>query len=197
MVKSILLTTITFILLGNLKHDKINYRHKSLYKILRKTTGLEQPPLTEIKLPIPMNQNQEILGKYFKILDPVSHNIIRYLYIGRVNSCRAGGCSSTIGLPIKNPGYEYFDYFILFDTTATVQVVKVFNYQATHGQEITTRGWLKQFNGYTISKPMEIGKNIDVISGATVSVYAITMDVKDKTQKLQEIILRHLSAQDK
>ncbi len=49
---------------------------------------------------------------------------------------------------------------------------------ATHGQEITARGWLKQFIGYNGSESLKVDKNIDTISGATISVYAITSDIK-------------------
>ncbi|WP_234408600.1 FMN-binding protein [Marinilabilia salmonicolor] len=82
---------------------------------------------------------------------------------------------------------EYFDYFILFDAEKSVQVVKVFNYQATHGYEITSRGWLKQFAGHDGSESLQVNKNIDAISGATISVQAITEDVQRQTSLLQRM----------
>ncbi len=169
--------------------DVINYGHTSVIKTLRKVTGMENPRIVVLKLLPSVKSKDEVRGKYFKVVGTNGENT-HYLYIGRVNSCRAGGCSSSSGQPIENPEYEYFDYFILFDTVATVRLVKVFNYEATHGQEITARGWLKQFSGYTASKPLEVGKNIDAISGATVSVYAITLDVQDKTQLLHKMLLQ-------
>ncbi|MBP8851324.1 MAG: FMN-binding protein, partial [Breznakibacter sp.] len=53
-----------------------------------------------------------------------------YYYVGRVNSCRVGGCSVEMG---PNVDYEYFDYFIIFNEDGEVDLVRVFNYQATHG----------------------------------------------------------------
>jgi len=180
-----------FIVFGlSFGQDAINYEHKSVFKILRKVTRMENPQMVPLKILPSVESKEEIRGKYFKIVETNSENGQYYLYIGRVNSCRAGGCSSPSGQPIENPEYEYFDYFILFDNTATVRVVKVFNYEATHGQEITARGWLKQFSGYSASKSLEVGKNIDAISGATVSVYAITLDVQDKTRLLRKMLLQ-------
>ncbi len=170
--------------------DVINYEHKSIFNALRKVTGATSPQLVALKLLHSSESEEKIQGKFFKIVETNNVKSRYYLYIGRVNSCRAGGCSSSSGQPIENPEYEYFDYFILFDNAATVRLVKVFNYEATHGQEITAPGWLKQFSGYSASKYLKVGKNIDAISGATVSVYAITLDVQDKTRLLREILLQ-------
>ena len=104
-----------------------------------------------------------------------------------MNSCRAGGCSNSIELP-KEEESEYFDYFIRFDKNKTVKLVKVFNYQATHGQEVTSKGWLKQFIGHDGTGSLQVGKNVDAISGATISVYAITVDVEMKTTLLKKIL---------
>ena len=40
-------------------------------------------------------------------------------------------------------------YEVITDSKKTVQEVKVFNYQATHGQEVTVKSWLKQFIGHS------------------------------------------------
>ncbi len=180
-----------FIVFGlSFGQDAINYGHKSVSKTLQKVTGMAKPQMIVLKQLSSVKSEEEIHGKYFKIVETNNEKPQYYLYIGRVNSCRAGGCSSSSGQPIENPEYEYFDYFILFDNTATVRLVKVFNYEATHGQEITARGWLKQFSGYSASKSLKVGKNIDAISGATVSVYAITLDVQDKTGLLRKMLLQ-------
>ncbi|MCK4920537.1 MAG: FMN-binding protein [Bacteroidales bacterium] len=52
------------------------------------------------------------------------------------------------------------------------------NYQATHGQEVTSPGWLKQFVGYDGIKSLVVGREIDAISGATISADAITMNLQ-------------------
>lgn len=112
-----------------------------------------------------------------------------YAWVGRVYGCRSGGCSDT---PKKagnaDIGAEYFDYFILYDTDARVQSVRVFNYQATHGHGIMSKGWLKQFNGYSGDKKLDPGKNVDAISGATISVRAISADIEQRTLSLRQIL---------
>ena len=67
--------------------------------------------------------------------------------------------------------------------------VEIFNYQATYGYEITNKRWLKQFIGFGEDELLEVGKNIDAISGATISVHAITYDIQEKTDFLRQLSL--------
>lgn len=127
-------------------------------------------------------------GSFLLIVCNAQNPERQYAYSGRVNSCRAGGCSSG-GVDGGADAFEYFDYFIIFDASISVLNVKVFNYQASHGQEITARGWLKQFRGYDGSRLMEVGKQIDAISGATISVNAITDDIKLRTKQLKALLM--------
>jgi len=68
--------------------------------------------------------------------------------------------------------------------------VKVFNYQATHGHEITAKGWLKQFIGYTAKGNLNVGKTVDSISGATISVNGITSNIRMVTAVLDKHIVK-------
>ncbi|WP_246222853.1 FMN-binding protein [Maribellus comscasis] len=122
-------------------------------------------------------------GKFFSLNNTNSE--INFVYIGRVNSCRAGGCS--IDAEQESGGFEFFDYFILFNRNLSIQQIKVFNYQATKGHEITARSWLKQFIGYKGESELLLGKHIDGISGATVSAHSLTADVEYKTGLLRKI----------
>lgn len=159
----------------------IEYQNKRLDASLKKN-GTAFSQLEEISCSSIINAGLE--GKFFKINSKVSD--VKYVFVGRVNSCRAGGCSIP-GNTMTNAESEYFDYFILFDSAKTVKQVEVFNYQATHGYEITAKGWLKQFIGFTEKDTLLVNKDIDAISGATVSVFAITGDVQQKTRLLNAI----------
>jgi hypothetical protein len=110
-----------------------------------------------------------------------------YLHMGRVKTCRAGGCSSP-GLVAPGEESEYFDYAIIFNPDLRVDAVQIYNYQASHGHGIAAAGWLRQFEGFSSGKRLEVGKNIDAISGATISVLAITNDIELKTNQLKEAI---------
>ena len=165
--------------------NEVDFQPKALEKTLQKSgietlSGVQEMKITD-------STYSEINGKYFLVTENNESHYC-YIYIGRVNSCRAGGCSveheSTATL-----GSEYFDYYILFDEHKTVQAVKVYNYQATHGHEITAKGWLKQFIGFNGSASFKGDKKIDAISGATISVYAITADVETNTALLQKFQL--------
>lgn len=164
----------------------INYEHKKILKEINKQWNFENPELKEIEIPDSMVKNNHLLGKYFKVFDKNYVDNYFYIFIGRVNSCRAGGCSVPMD-PTEDFNSEYFDYFILFDNDCSVEQVTVFNYAATHGQEISTKGWLKQFAGYNGTDTLEVGKNVDAISGATISVYGITLDVQMKTEILKDL----------
>lgn len=167
--------------------QKIDYFPKRLAKDIKKTWNLDHSGFNEILLHDSIRALNHSEGKFFTInfVETVAPD--KYVYIGRVNSCRAGGCSISMDTEISFET-EYFDYFILFDSSAIVEFVRVFNYQATHGHEVSTKGWLKQFAGYNGSKALEVGKDIDAVSGATVSVYGITNDIQAKTRILQLLI---------
>lgn len=180
-----LLIVTCFISVAGVGQTAIDYQHKATIRLLQKNGIAGFSEISVLPMPDSIQRQYRLKGKYYTINNNV--NDFKYMYIGRVNSCRAGGCSIAVDAS-QNTASEYFDYVILFNTNKAVQQVKVFNYQATHGQEICSKGWLKQFIGHSYSNPLEVNKNIDAISGATISVYAITFDVEIKTEILNKIL---------
>lgn len=116
-----------------------------------------------------------------------------FVAVSRVKSCRAGGCDAGFGLD-QQP-FEYFDYFVIFSSEGEVLKVNVFNYQATRGHEIMSHGWLRQFKGANANKTLVVGREIQAISGATISVNAITADVVLKTSCLSKYLADSLVLQ--
>ncbi len=167
----------------NTVNPEIDFSPKQLYKEIKRFNANEHPSFMEIS---DLNETMldSLTGKYFK----TTHTSpVEYAYIGRVLTCRAEGCSSQ-SERMKSGKSEFFDYYILFDATPAILSVEVFNYDATHGQEITVRGWLKQFNGYRADKELVAGRDVDAISGATTSVNSISSDIYDKTSLLKNYL---------
>lgn len=142
---------------------------KSINKSIKKIWGVE-----EFRLKVKAQSDCSSAGCWYEIMG--KDGKIGMMYSGRVNSCRSGGCS--IDDDEQKLSYEFFDYFMLADTDGKILWVKVFNYQATQGHEVMSRGWLNQFKGLTSEKHIILGEDIETISGATISAKAITDDIQ-------------------
>ncbi|MBI5008348.1 MAG: FMN-binding protein [Bacteroidia bacterium] len=158
--------------------EDIDFNPRLLNKELSILLSGQDFQIHELILPDSIIRNNRVNGKFFTIMCRESEKF--WAYIGRVNSCRAGGCTIQLKDEIAD-NYEYFDYFILFNSQKQVAVVRVFNYEATHGQEIMVKGWLNQFIGYDGARSLRVGKEIDSISGATISVDGLVADVQAKS----------------
>ncbi len=189
----IILSGFLISVLNCIGQNKINFRPKQLFKELKHQFKCESPIFVELE------NNSEIITnslneKYFKIKNNLL--LIGYTYIGRVKTCRTAFCSASYN-NLKKDSQEFFDYFILFDTSAKIIAVNIYNYQASHGQEITIKSWLNQFIGYDGSSELNVGKNIDAISGATISVNSITNDISNKTKMLKKYITQQNDRKNK
>ena len=169
--------------------EAVDFQHRSLLRALQKMNGSSE--MKQVPAPEEVASKTGENGKFFRASGDQEKKVT-YIYVGRVNSCRSGGCSAP-GVEV-NTNLEYFDYYILYNDECAVQEVKVFNYQATHGQEITLKAWLKQFRSYDGEEELRVGKQIDGIAGATISAHAIAEDIQEKTRLLREITAAHYSA---
>ena len=166
--------------LAGFGQQEINYNHKKINKFIKKTYKLNNYKFKEV---FSESENQ-LNGSFFTIESGASSGEL--IYIGRIKSCRSGGCS--IDRDTKDDNYEYFDYIIGFDSNNKIKGIKIYSYQATHGQEVTARWWLKQFYNHRSNKAFEVNKDIDAISGATISVYAMVDDVNYVNQELLKLL---------
>lgn len=117
---------------------------------------------------------KDINGDFFMINAKLT---IGYCYIGKVYTCR--------GHNANKKDAEFFEYFILFDANKKIKKIKIFNYEASYGQEICNKSWLKQFVGYDGNKQIRIGNEIDAISGATLSSDNIVKDINNVNKILK------------
>lgn len=174
------------LLSGSSFEPGIDYSPRLLHREVVSIFGEKDYRLTELPPAVPSADEIRVNGKFFKISSTGGESLVAY--IGRVNSCRADGCSNPLTDRMDTES-EYFDYFILFGQDKRVRLVRVFNYAATHGQEVAVKKWLDQFSGYDSGRPLRVGKEIDAISGATISVYAIVADVQEKMKLLTRYLL--------
>jgi hypothetical protein len=174
------------LLFGNtLAQNDIDFHAKELVRALRKTGNQEISGFSEIPVPALFSKHDTPNGKFF--VNRIEDSGVKYIYVGRVYTCRADGC--TLQPDIKGGmSAEYFDYFMFFDESLKIILVRIFSYEASHGHEITARGWLRQFENYDGLKSLEVGKNIDAVTGATISVYGMTHDVQSKADMLRKLL---------
>lgn len=83
--------------------------------------------------------------------------------------------------------YDYFDYTVFFAKDLSVLGVKVTTYRSSHGAEICSKGWLKQFKGYRGTE-IRIGKDVDGISGATLSATSMVEDIQRVYRLMDQLI---------
>ena len=72
--------------------------------------------------------------------------------------------------------YDYFDYLLAFDADISVLGLTIITYRSSHGAAICQKKWLSQFKGYS-GEELRLGKEIDAVSGATISATALIQDL--------------------
>ncbi len=127
---------------------------------------------------------KDLESQVYAIID--GSDTLGFAYVGRVYSCRSGGCD--VNLSEESASFEFFDYFFVANTEASILKVKVYNYQATHGHEVMGWGWLRQFVGYSGSSTLIYGKDIQAISGATISASVLTQRIQQDQKYLRDLL---------
>ena len=187
-MKTLLLTLFVLITFGLFENENgIGAENPKLYKRINKNIDKIWPDKTLVIDTCITGNNSvcHISGSVLVIkenseIGNSEFDTLGYIYENRVFSCRPGDCMEpSVGENEDvEPNTEYFDYFAILDPDGELLNIEVYNYQATHGQEVCSRGWLKQFVGFTGSQDLIYGKNIQAISGATISGTAITTDIQ-------------------
>ena len=83
---------------------------------------------------------------------------------------------------------DTFTYLIIFKPDGIIEKVSVLLYRENYGGEIASKRFLKQFAGKSNGLSMEYNQDIDGISGATISVRAITRAVKGNSITFSNLI---------
>jgi len=82
--------------------------------------------------------------------------------------------------------FDEFDYFIIYNKLIEVELVRVSVYRSTHGSAICNKKWLKQFYGFK-GADIVYGKDVQAVSGATISGGAIVEDLKRSQRMMMKL----------
>ena len=74
--------------------------------------------------------------------------------------------------------HEFITYSVAINPDGTVKLVEVMEYNESYGYEVKETSWLQQFVGKTASSPIKLNKDIQNISGATLSSKHLSDGVK-------------------
>lgn len=69
-------------------------------------------------------------------------------------------------------------FLVAIDPADRLKDVDILVYREPYGGEVAYDAWRKQFRGKTAAAPLQVGKDVRSISGATISVNAVTAGVR-------------------
>jgi Na+-translocating ferredoxin:NAD+ oxidoreductase RnfG subunit len=96
------------------------------------------------------------------------------VYIGEADGKRTGFAvlDAEIGL------HEPIDFGVRFDERGIVSRVEIMAFREPYGGGVTAERFRKQFVGKTPQDPITAGRDIDIVSGATLSSRSVALGVK-------------------
>ena len=75
-------------------------------------------------------------------------------------------------------------YLVAVDTTGATRDIDILVYRESQGGEVANEAWRKQFRGKSAADPLQVGKDIRNISGATISSNAVTRSMRQALTQL-------------
>jgi Na+-translocating ferredoxin:NAD+ oxidoreductase RnfG subunit len=81
---------------------------------------------------------------------------------------------------------------VIFNKDLTVRQTKILAYREEYGGEIGSKRWLSQFDGKSGDETLEYQKNIDAISGATISARSMTMAMNNLLKTINTLKQKHI-----
>ena len=70
------------------------------------------------------------------------------------------------------------DYLVAVSPQGTILEVQLLVYRETHGHEVRSRRFRSQFKGKSLDDPIQLDRDIDAVSGATISSRTFTFGAK-------------------
>lgn len=128
---------------------------------------------------IPVQIDQGVLDQMSRDFDPdgfyqiqIDENHLGYFYFGKA--------------PSKA---DEFDYVVIFDEALIIKKIKILAYREDYGGEISSKRWLRQFDGSDRSTSLKYGDDIIGISGATISAVSMCKEVNGLLKDLSKLPL--------
>ena len=75
-------------------------------------------------------------------------------------------------------------FLVAIDPADRLKDVDILVYREAYGGEVAYEPWRRQFRGHTAGDSLRVGKEIRSISGATISVHAVTLGVRQLLAQL-------------
>lgn len=113
----------------------------------------------------------------FTIQATESKKSIGSVLIKKVKTCTLGGCQNPSSYKDPNAKHEFFDLLVLMDKNNVISKLKVLNYYSDYGYEVSSKNYLKKFEGRTPCQLLE-ANDVDAISGATISCDALIFQLQ-------------------
>ncbi|MGH7657268.1 MAG: FMN-binding protein [Gemmatimonadales bacterium] len=77
-------------------------------------------------------------------------------------------------------------FLVAVDPAGNLLDVDILVYREPYGGEVAYDSWREQFRGATAESRLQVGRDIRGISGATISVHAVTRGIRQTLQELAE-----------
>ena len=69
-------------------------------------------------------------------------------------------------------------FLVILNNEGNILASEVIKYREAYGSEVGNKNWLAQFTYFNDTTDFKVGKNIDVISGATISVNSLSKGIQ-------------------
>jgi hypothetical protein len=78
--------------------------------------------------------------------------------------------------------HDFITYAVAISSTGQVQGLEIMEYRETYGHQVRNASWRQEFVGKDKTALLKVGKDIDAISGATLSAVHVTAGIRRMIQ---------------
>jgi hypothetical protein len=118
---------------------------------------------------------------------------VRLVAVGADTALRVSRNDSLLGFAIVRNVRgkdQLITFLVATDTLDRLRDVDILVYREPYGGEVAYDAWRRQFRGKSTADRLEVGRDIRSISGATISVHAVTAGVR---RAIADLSAWHLS----